>query len=163
MHLFEYISQRSPKDALSVFKNWSNIRVYNEMELAEGFHALYQELSPENKQLLLTELAEIHPDRQMLEEIIAPEPIDDFSGANGHNCNCSLCNVKYGANGQEAVSHFMSNGDVQNLLDNKTQNINQELNNIKQEYTSDQKMNDKIFKLVIMAVVVYLAYRITKK
>ena len=165
MHFFDYISSNSPNETLNVFKRWTNARVRDPEELSEGLHALYQELPPERKQVFMTELAEIHPDREMMEEMFTPEPIESFAGAggNGHQCNCPYCSVKFGANGQQAVSHFMSNGEVQNLLDNQTQNLNQEISNIKNEVTTDKKMNDKIFKLVIMGVVVYLLYKITKK
>ena len=163
MHLFDYISNNAPNETLQVFKRWSNIRVYNPEELSNGLHAVLKELPLERKQVFLAELAEVHPDREMFEEMYSPEPIEDFSNANGHNCNCSHCQIKFGANGQQAVSHFMSNGDIQNLLDTKTQNLNQEIANMKNEATNDYKMNDKIFKLVMFGVIAFLVYKITKK
>lgn len=161
MHVLEYISYNATQDALRLLKRWSDIIVRNEEQLADALMAKYDSLTNEQRQVFLAEVAEIHPDRQMIEEIITPEKIESFAGAGVHSCNCEYCQMKMGANGQQAVSHFMSNGNIQGLLDNQT--LNQEINNIKNEVNTDQKMNDKIFKLVMLGIAVYVLFKITKQ
>jgi hypothetical protein len=161
MDFFDYLATNCTNDSLRVFKQWSGIRVTNEDELADGLRSLVGQSHDVQKQEILTQLAEIHPDRKMITEVSGLS--EEIQPTNGHDCNCPNCQIKYGANGQNAVAHFMSTGEIKNLLDNKTQTLNQELNNLKQESTTNHKMNDKIFKLVMLGVAVWLIFKITKK
>jgi len=163
MDFYDYLAINCTKDALSVFKNWSNIRVNNEEELANGLRAVMSQLHDSDKQEMLTQLAEIHPDRKMISEVSGLSEVMTTTPSNGHECNCPNCQVKFGANGQSAVASFMSSGDIQTLLDKETKTLNQEINNLKQETSTKQLLNDKIFKLLMAGAVIYLIYKITKK
>lgn len=160
MDFFDYIAINATQGALSVFKNWSRITVRDQEELANGLRAVMKNLHDEDKKTFLSQLAEIHPDREIIEETV----IDTSNAmASGEPCNCPNCQVKFGANGHEAVSNFLSTGQVQSILDQKTQVLNEKINNLNQEKTNNEKMNEKIFKLIIVGVICYLIFKHLKK
>jgi hypothetical protein len=162
MDFYNYLAINCTQDALSVLKQWSNIRVNDEQELADGLRAVISQLSDTDKQDMLTNLAEIHPDRKMISEVFdLSKEIKSDNG--GHECNCPNCQVKFGANGQTAVANFMSSGDVKTLLDKETQTLKQAIDTQTQTTNTSQLMNEKIFKLVMAGAVVYLIYKITNK
>ena len=162
MDFYNYLATNCTQDALNVLKHWSNVRVNDEEELADSLRAVVSQLPDSEKQDMLTNLAEIHPDRKMISEVSGfSNEVKSDNG--GHECNCPNCQVKFGANGQTAVANFMSSGDVKNLLDKETQTLKQEIDSQKQTTNTSQLMNEKIFKLVMAGAVIYLIYKITKK
>lgn len=164
MDPFQYVAYNNSKGALDLLSKHSRLRVRNEKELADALKSVYGNLRIEDKEDFLISLRDIHPDQDLFEN---PEPSKE------HACNCEYCQVKngqmlshvigthVGANGQQAVSHFLSSGEANHLLDNSVSN---DVNAIKQENTLNKAMNDKLFKILVISFIGIVVYKyIVKK
>jgi len=159
MDTFQYISKSAPDEALSLFRSYSNLRVRDEDELANGLKAVFKNLSNEDKQEFLSDMASIHPDKDLL------QPIENSSletaqpqVTNNAHCNCPHCQAKFGANGQSAVSHFMSSGDF------KTNSpeialMSKQVDSLTQQNNTKKIFNEKIFQLFVLGIALFLIYK----
>ena len=164
MDPFQYVAYNNSRGALDLLSKHSRLRVRNEKELADALKSVYGNLRIEEKEDFLISLRDIHPDQDLFE---SPEK------TNEHSCNCEYCQVKggqmlshvigthVGANGPQAVSHFLSSGEANHLID---QNVNNEINAIKQENTLNKALNDRLFKILVISFIGIVVYKyIVKK
>lgn len=152
MNFFQYISLNNPHEALSIFRRYSEVRVNDPEELGNLFQRLMNRLSGEEKNQLLIELAEIHPDREMFEELIET-PCNNISETP------LSTDPKAMANGMSAIGNFMSENEVKEIISKGNSELSQELNMMKQENQTKKIFNENIFKMVVLGIALYLIYQ----
>jgi hypothetical protein len=163
MDFFDYISDREPNATLEVFRRYSRHRVKDSQDLADGLRAVMKNLSGSEKEQLLLELRKVHPDRDLWEDEI--QSLQEHRNY-GHNCNCEHCQIKLGANGHDAVQHFMTGIPQQNISsvrnyqeEKNQQRLEQELQNMRTENSMKKLFEDKMFKILMLALVGFLFYK----
>ena len=165
MDFYDYISAANTNEALAIFKGYSQTRVTNPEELSDGLRSVMRNLRNDEKQDFLSKLANAHPDFELMESTIdKPKSNEDIvEQYTGHKCNCPNCQVKHGANGMNAVGHYMSTGSVESLIDKESKGFARELESIKLENTTKKLMNERVIQLVIIAIIGFLFTRSLKK
>jgi hypothetical protein len=169
MDLFKYIANNkdSQREALKIVRENSRVSVRNPQELESALTNIYKNLRIEDKEKFLIRLSEIHPDRELYQNEIVESDADDNYLSN--QCSCPYCvqartyheiGTHVGANGLNAVSHFMQSGGL--LTQNDSQ-LSKEVESIKQESLTNKLLNDKILKLVVYAIAGYLLYKYINK
>ena len=162
MDFFHYISFAEPDKALRVYRSYSDQRISNSKELSDALRQLIRNLDSTDKKELLSKLADIHPDRELISETTEIVESDLNDNYKGHNCNCEHCNFKMGANGQNAVSHFMGSGEVMNMMGTNDQTT-EDIKLIKAENNTKKLLNERIFQLVMVSAIGFLLYKYLKK
>ena len=169
MDIFENVGQSDPEGALKLFRKHSQLSVSRD-NIGNGLYQVYKNLRFEEKQEFLLELAEMHPDRKLMEIAYGSEesdPSDNYMQSG--KCNCQHCQIALShvigthavsANGIDAVNHYMSSGEVQNVVALSANGLNQEIQTIKANDTVKNLLNDRIFKLVTMGVLAVLVYKV---
>lgn len=173
MDLFTYTSFAEPEKTLRFIRKYSRIEVNNAQELSENLREVYKNLTNEEKEDFLLNLAEIHPDKDLLDEALKdPEPKEKEA-----KCNCPICSnhrmmnneistshvigTHVGANGLNAVGHYMNNSG---LLTARASGIeNDDIKDVKNENMVRNMLNDRIFKYIITGAVLFLIWKTVKK
>lgn len=173
MDIFSYVAHQNPQEALDLLGNYSRVKPRNKQGLAEDLKKIYKNLRIDGeKEEFLFKLGEIHPDKEIIQvnDIVTSDYNDNYKG---HvSCNCPMCRSKeimhhevigsmVGANGQQAVSHYMNSGAVQSQIGDPT--ILAEINNLKTESTVQKTFNDKLFKFVVITAIIALGWKLMNK
>lgn len=162
MDFFHYISFAEPDKALRIYRSYSDQRISNPKELSYALRQLIRNLESSEKKELLSKLADIHPDRDLISETTEVVESDLNDNYSGHKCNCEYCNFKMGANGLNAVSHYMSTGEAMNLMGNNSP-ADEEIKILKAENQTKKLLNERIFQLVMISAIGFLLYKYLKK
>lgn len=173
MDIFSYVAQGNPEEALELLSVHSKVRPRNKKELAEGLKKVYKNMSIDGeKEAFLFELGEIHPDKEIMQTNTSYTSDYNDNYNNHVKCNCPMCRSKevmhhevigsmVSANGQQAVSHYMNSGAVQNQIGDQA--LVSEINNLKTEATVSKTFNDKLFKVIVITAIIALFYKLAYK
>ena len=174
MDIFTYTAYKNSDDAIALAREHSKMRVRDENELASLLRAVYKNLRVEEKEPFLLRMAEIHPDRELLagtKETVVSDMADNVPG----DCHCGHCMARrqimtsevigthVGANGMNAVGHYMNTGIVPPNMQSGTPSENNEVNNLKNENMMRSMLNDRVFKILVMGAIAFMLYKIVKK
>jgi len=175
MDIYTYTAYKNSDGALALAREYSKMRVRDPRELADLLRAVYKNLRVEEKEPFLLKLAEIHPDRELIsesKETITSDMADNVPG----DCHCGHCMARrqimhsdvigthVGANGMNAVGHFMNSGVVPPSMQSPQVNeANNEINTLKSENMMRTMLNDRVFKILVMGAIGFMLWKIVKK
>jgi hypothetical protein len=155
MDIFENIAHNNPDRAINLLGRHTRFIPESPQELADGLRGTMRNLRWSEKEEFLRELREAHPDYDLFMDAIEPNYQKDFEEkAQASGCGCGAV----GSNGQSTVQAYMATGEAQAIMSE----YQQKLMKMEQETVTNKAMNDKIFKVVIVAVVVAIAYKMFK-
>jgi len=169
--IFEYVGDANPQGSFDLFRRHSGHRISKD-QIGDGLRSVFKSLPESDQEKFLVEMAEIHPDGELLSTVYGDE--SDFSDdyTKSGKCHCQHCQIAnshatgsnmVGANGIDAVNHYMSSGDVKNIVNDTANGLNEELKTLKTENSFKALLNDKIFKLITLGVLAFLVIKITSK
>ena len=154
MDFFRYMSQSVPSETQRVLRHYSDENPTNAQELEDCLRRTMTRLRDDDKRNLLEELSEYHPDREIF---LAPtDPIESPEGF----ANACGCGGHASASGQGAVSAYMSGSDANGIMSSYTQD---KINKLENEQSTSKQLNQQTFRLVMIAAVIFLAFKIIKK
>jgi hypothetical protein len=156
MDFFETIAYDNPTKAIAILQQHTRHIPETQGEIASGLKAVLRNLNDERKDEFLKELTEIHPDYWLFKESIESDYDDERQAPIE---KASACGCMAGANGQQGVQSYMATGDAQTIMSQ----YQDKLNKLENEQTTNKTVNDKVFKLVVLGIIVILAYKILLK
>lgn len=154
MDFFAYMSQAVPKETSRILSRYSSEHPTNSQELESCLRRTMSRLRDDEKRSLLEELSEYHPDREIF---LAPTDPNESPEYFQNACGCGS---HASANGQHAVSAYMSGSDANGIMSTYTQD---KINKLENERSTSKQVNQQTFRLVMIAAVLFLAFKILRK
>jgi hypothetical protein len=158
--IFKYICSNDPQAAINCVKRVCSSSPRSGVEAEQIMYKIMKQGTEVQKQMLLTEIIKVHPDIDLFMEVqeylnsdlnIAPEiekPINvgkEINEGKEIKMACTGCGGGCGSNMLRAT------GDSA---------LQEKINQLSVESTTTKTVNEKIFKIVIVAAVVFIAYKL---
>lgn len=150
---FHDVAYRNPGKAMDILSMHTRVRPESQDDLADGLRGTLRNLRVAEKEPFLSALVSAHPDYDLFMDSIQPNSQSEFEE------KASACGCSAGANGEGTVQSYMASGEATNIMSE----YKDKLNRMEQEQNSSKSTNDKIFKLVIGAAIVFIMYKILNK
>lgn len=156
-NMFAYVCSNAPNEAITAVENVSNLRPKNVKEAYDAMIEIFKRGSYRQKEALLLEIREIHPDNELLlsideqpavKEILIKKstPISETKN-NASGCGCGNCNT-YKAYGSNTV------------VDPKTSSLEMQLVALKSESATGRMLKDQAFRIIVAIVAIVILYKI---
>lgn len=159
MDIFDYVAFSRPDEAYELLGEYSSDSPRSKSDLANTLRRTFQGLRfHEHKSDFLIKLAEIHPDTDLFTDLNMED--EEISNESRKSQPLWVETSKLGADG-ESVS-LIKDWFNSSVLNNKNDSIQLELNNIKTEATTSKLLNERLFKVGVVIVLSFIAFKLYK-